>query len=170
MGSDGKRRLKVLQPKDDDDGEARPPWHWSAIGAVAIFLVWLPLAYLSQLWVQARYAALGTPEQAAEAFRTMSPLLRLSFGLHTVLGPILSLVLACLAGGMFVARFGGGAGAGSNEAMAAGLAVAGIASLIGAWQMLPSGAWDAWGLSAAVMLVAAGAAARIGAWVVVRKR
>lgn len=164
---DGKRRLKVLQPKDDEE-EERPPWHWSAIGMVAIFLLWLPLAYLSQRWVEARYAALGTAEQAAEAFQAMSPWMRLSFGVHVVLGPILSLVLACFAGGAFVARFG--ADAGKNEAMAAGLAVATIASLIGAWQMLPSGAWDAWGLSAAVMLVSAGAAARGGAWLVLRRK
>jgi hypothetical protein len=43
-----KRRLPMLPKVEvaDESDEDRPPWHWSAIGAVAIFIAWLPLAYI----------------------------------------------------------------------------------------------------------------------------
>ncbi|HVK69658.1 MAG TPA: hypothetical protein VM694_34610, partial [Polyangium sp.] len=47
---DKKRRLPLVQagpPPDEPDAEDRPPWHWSGIGAVATFLVWLPLAAIA---------------------------------------------------------------------------------------------------------------------------
>ncbi|HEY4122798.1 MAG TPA: hypothetical protein VGM56_33270 [Byssovorax sp.] len=48
---DTKRRLPLLQPSEaatdeQEADEARPPWHWSVLGAVLVFLAWLPLAML----------------------------------------------------------------------------------------------------------------------------
>jgi hypothetical protein len=30
-----------------EDPDARPPWHWSGIGAVLVFTTWLPLSVLA---------------------------------------------------------------------------------------------------------------------------
>src|SRR5687768_2145051 len=53
-----RRRLPLIQsappppPTPNEDGEAkRPPWHWVGFGTVAIFAVWLPLAYGAQAMV-----------------------------------------------------------------------------------------------------------------------
>ena len=81
--SGDKRRLPVVQAKGDaDDGEPRPGWHWVGFGAVAIFIVWLPLAYV---------AALVGP--------AARPVLM-------VATHVLALLLAGMAGGFLVTRFG----------------------------------------------------------------
>jgi hypothetical protein len=41
-----RRRLPVLNAKDDDAPEERPGWHWIVLGAAATLLVWLLLASL----------------------------------------------------------------------------------------------------------------------------
>ena len=162
-----KRRLKVLQPSSDD-GEPRPPAQWTIIGAAAILLAWLPLAYASNHWYEARVASLGTHEELVAAMMRMTPMGRLSYGLHLVLGPIVTLAIASLLGGMLVGRFGQKAGA--NEAMFAGIVVGTIGSIIGAVQMLPQGRYDSWGIAASVLLVVAGACGRIGGWYGMKKR
>src|SRR5689334_10420750 len=51
---DTKRRLPIVkspvEPRadggGDDDSPSRPPWQWVGFGTVAIFVVWLPLAFL----------------------------------------------------------------------------------------------------------------------------
>ena len=44
-----KRRLPVLKTpsQEEEEAAARPPWQWVGFGALAIFAVWLPLAYLA---------------------------------------------------------------------------------------------------------------------------
>jgi hypothetical protein len=167
MAGDGKRRLKVLQPSDDD-GPERPPWHWSVIGGVAILLAWLPLAYLAQLWAASRLEALGSQEQAAEVFRRLTPLERLGFAATSVLGPIVSLAIAAALGGALVGRFGGAAG--KNEAMAAGLGVGVFAALLAAPQHFATRQWDAWAMSSTVVMIAGAVCARGGAWLALRRR
>ena len=42
-----KRRLPVLQPRDDDSEETRPAWQWSAIGGGAMLVAFFPLSMLA---------------------------------------------------------------------------------------------------------------------------
>ena len=88
-------------PDQDDD---RPPWHWSAIGSVLVFVLWLPLSMLT--------AAMGQGRSPAVQF----------------IAAVLGLGLSSLAGGGVVARYGKTAGV--REATVSGLAVAIIATLV----------------------------------------
>ncbi len=109
-----KRRLPLLkQPGDAGDGggdeaPVRPPWQWIGFGTVAIFVVWLPLAFLAG-WVAVSLGGLST-----------SPLLAIS-----VLAS--GLAVAALAGGVLVGRWGPD-GVGVREASLAGLAAALVAT------------------------------------------
>jgi hypothetical protein len=107
-----KRRLPVLKdPSDDGDAATeRPPWQWVGFGALAIFVVWLPLAFVAA-WIASRLGASGES--------TVGPVLVLAAGL----------ALAALAGGFLVGRWGG-AGVGVREAALAGLASAIIATAL----------------------------------------
>lgn len=106
---DGKRRLplapraEVAEPKD----EQRPPWHWSAIGVVGIFVFWLPLAMVVNAALGARTGALGAALNAA------------------------AFALASFGAGYSIGRFGGAAG--RREAAVAGAAAALVATAIAAW-------------------------------------
>src|SRR4051794_28731967 len=62
-----------------DTGEDKPPWHWSGIGAVLVFTLWLPLAmvgqWISRLWV-ASLVPEGAEAEIASFLRLASPALR----------------------------------------------------------------------------------------------
>ncbi|HEY5242439.1 MAG TPA: hypothetical protein VIJ22_13260 [Polyangiaceae bacterium] len=106
-----KRRLPVLKLPSDDGGDeatARPPWQWVGFGALAIFVVWLPLAFLAA-WIASRINASGASQVGA------------------VVVLAAGLALAALAGGFLVGRWGA-SGVGVREAALAGLASAIIAS------------------------------------------
>jgi hypothetical protein len=108
-----KRRLPVLKEPSadgDDEADARPPWQWVGFGALAIFVVWLPLAF-GAAWLASRLNASGA-----------SPIVAV-----LVLGA--GLAVAALAGGFLVGRWGA-AGVGVREAALAGLAAAIIASAL----------------------------------------
>jgi hypothetical protein len=108
-----KRRLPVLKTASadgDDDATARPPWQWVGFGALAIFVVWLPLAFLAA-WVASRMNASGASPVAA------------------VVVLAAGLAVAALAGGFLVGRWGA-TGVGVREAALAGLASAIIASAL----------------------------------------
>jgi len=110
---DPKRRLPVLKapPGDGEDGAtARPPWQWVGFGALAIFVVWLPLAFLAA-WIASRLNASGGAPVGA------------------VVVLAAGLALAALAGGYLVGRWGT-SGVGVREAALAGLASAIIASAL----------------------------------------
>jgi MFS family permease len=175
--SDGKRHLPILQPKKaegsaesnassaEGDGEEqdRPPWHWSAIGAVATFIVWIPLAMLAQLWARSTAERLvpGQDEAAQrEAFLALTPAERLWLSALNVLGPMVALALASFAAGVLVGRFGNRAG--KKEATMAGVLTGTIASLINAPGMLAAGQGAEWALAAIVLTILAGVAARGG--------
>lgn len=106
-------------PDQDDD---RPPWHWSAIGTLLVFVLWLPLSMLT--------ASLG--QGRAPTFQLFVA--------------VLGLGLSSLGGGFIVTRYGKTAGV--REATVSGLAVAIIATLVAvvasgqvlnAWVVLPLG-------------------------------
>lgn len=108
-----KRRLPVLKLPSDDGGDeatARPPWQWVGFGALAIFVVWLPLAFLAS-WIASRMNASGASQVGA------------------VVVLAAGLALAALAGGFLVGRWGA-SGVGVREAALAGLASAIIASAL----------------------------------------
>jgi len=111
---DQKRRLPVLKTPGEEgaDEPPRPPWQWVGFGAVAIFVVWTPLAYLAGL--------------AGRRLAGLEASVFVSAGIFA-----LSSVLAALAGGYLVGRWGA-AGVGVREAALAGLAAALVACVL-AW-------------------------------------
>ncbi len=104
-----KRRLPMLPKVEvaDESDEDRPPWHWSAIGAVAVFIAWLPLAYVVN-------GPLGRLFNGG-----------LSASIAAVALNIAAFAAAAFGGGYLVGRFGGRAGV--KEATVSGLAAATIA-------------------------------------------
>jgi hypothetical protein len=107
-----KRRLPVLQepPGDDPDAPPRPPWQWVGFGALGVFVVWLPLAWVTTLVV----LRLGGPEAPPVAQALLFAA---------------SLVLAALAGGYLVGRWGT-RGVGVREAALSGLSAGVVAATI----------------------------------------
>jgi hypothetical protein len=106
-----KRRLPVLKepPGEDPDAPVRPPWQWVVFGALGVFVVWAPLAWLATLLV----VRLGGPKAlpVAQALPFAG-----------------SLVLAAMAGGYLVGRWGT-RGVGAREAALSGL-TAGLAAAV----------------------------------------
>jgi tRNA-(ms[2]io[6]A)-hydroxylase len=117
-----KRRLPVLQSNEDDDGPPRPRWQWALIGAVAVVLCWLLLAMV----------ATPLAGRVGEADPATGP--RGAQVAALVVGNALALLLAALAGGYLVGRFGGLARV--REAAVAGA----LAALAGSALALASGA------------------------------
>lgn len=127
-----RRHLPVLQPPasrtpgsprgaggDDGGGdesagedEERPPWHWVGFGAVAIFAVWLPLAYVgghvSRSVLTSRFGATTDQEEVARLVAEMSAGERARLMTMIALPGLLALALAAFAGGILVGRFGQG--------------------------------------------------------------
>jgi hypothetical protein len=108
-----KRRLPVLKTpaEHDEEGPARPPWQWVGFGVLAIFVVWLPLAFLAGLAAMklGGFGGLGASPGLSVAV--------LASGL----------AIAATAGGFLVGRWGP-PGVGVREAALAGLAAALVAS------------------------------------------
>ncbi len=113
MAAKPKRRLPVLKdpPGEDADTPPRPPWQWVGFGALGIFVVWLPLAWATTLVV----LRLGGPEAPAVTQAVLFAA---------------SLVLAAMAGGYLVGRWGT-RGVGVREAALSGLAAGIIAATMG---------------------------------------
>ncbi len=139
-----KRRLPVLRepevaaPGDED----RPPWHWSAIGAVGVFVLWLPLALLIN------GALTGVGQAVAAALNAAA------------------FALAAFASGFLVGRFGGSAG--RREATVSGMAAGATAWLIAASQGMRGAV--TWALLLAIIVALGGGAARVGGALGVSKR
>lgn len=153
---DGKRRLPLL-PKVEvavEGDEERPPWHWSAIGTAAIFVTWLPLAFLANAAL-ARVHGGATVEQVS---RTVQWLM---VGVN-----LLAFALASLAGGALVGRFGGKAG--RREATVAGLGAATIAWMMGIWSA--SAGYLIGALLLALLVAVSAGAARLGGALGLRSR
>lgn len=147
---DKKRRLPLVQqgpPPDDPEAEERPPWHWSGIGAVATFLVWLPLAAIAgKLGARiADRAELGV--SVPEGARTAVPL---SAQLVFIGLQLAGFLIAALAGGFLVGRFGGKAG--PKEGAVGGFVAAALAWALAAAGSTPGPGAATW----AVLLVVLG--------------
>ena len=146
-----KRRLPVLQHVEgapEEDAE-RPPWHWSAIGAVATFVVWLSLSFVAN---GALKVAMGSDPTAFSALgRASSMLLNVA-----------AFATACHLGGYFVGRQG--ANAGPREATASGISVALLSWILAVSRPIQIGAKSAviWGLLLVVLLGIGAVAARTG--------
>ncbi len=111
-----KRRLPMLPKAEvaDESDEDRPPWHWSAIGAVGVFLAWLPMAYIVNGPLGGLFNGGMVAKVAAVALN------------------IAAFVLGSFAGGYLVGRFGGRAGV--KEATVGGVAASAIAWALAAAQ------------------------------------
>jgi hypothetical protein len=123
-----KRRLPLLKSsgggsEDGDSAPLRPPWQWVGFGALAIFVVWVPLAWLTSL-AAIRLGQLGQPTPGV-------PL-----AVYSLLASSAGLAIAALAGGYLVGRWGT-PGVGVREAALAGLAAALLATVL-AWGSGPS--------------------------------
>jgi len=144
---DTKRRLPLLKtPADgggEDDAPERPPWQWVGFGALAIFVVWLPLAFLAALAATRLGGVEGSPVFAVAVLAS-------------------ALAIAALAGGLLVGRWGA-PGVGVREASLAGLSTALVASAL-AWGT--PGAW-AGGLTTIAVAVPCAA---LGGWLGLRRR
>jgi hypothetical protein len=102
-----KRRLPVLQAKDaPEDGDPRPGWHWVVFGAVAIFVAWLPLAYVAESI--GRRLVLGRVGGGEEKLAELSRSERVTALAMIAVPQALALILAGIAGGFLVTRFGQG--------------------------------------------------------------
>jgi MFS family permease len=143
-----KRRLPLLAEVADESDVDRPPWHWSAIGASAIFLAWLPLAYVVN-------GPLGLLREGGPVARVAAIALNIA-----------AFALAAFGGGYLVGRFGGRAG--SKEATVAGFAAAAIAWALAAAQAR-SGAL-VWILLLAAMATLGAGSSRLGGRVGLRRR
>jgi hypothetical protein len=107
----GKRRLPLVSSGPDLDEPERPRWQWVAFGAMAIFVVWLPLSALTGSAV-ARWARDGLLDRRGAA-------------LFTAVAAI-ALAAAASAGGFTVGKWGP-PGVGAREGALAGLAAALVA-------------------------------------------
>ncbi len=144
-----KRRLPVVQSAGaESEEEPRPPWHWVGFGAVAIFIVWLPLAYAAE----ALGRRLLAPRLAGRNIEDLAHSERLRLLTMLAVTQLAALVIASLAGGFLVTRFGRGTR--RRDAAFAGLAVG----------LLALGLTCSQGASAAALIVplVAGAAAGAG--------
>ena len=161
-----KRRLPVLQPSGDDDGEQRPAWHWIFIGGVAMLLAWGPLTMLAGLVSRAVVDSV-LPQQEREAmtkaFGALSSGDRLTIGLGMVVPQLVALAVAALLGGLLVGRFGGDAG--RSEAMTAGIALGLVATVA---VSTPDSV--ATMITAVVFIILAGLSARGGAIIGLKQR
>ncbi len=154
-----KRRLPLVQqgpPPDEPGDEDRPPWHWSGIGAVATFLVWLPLAAIAAK-LGARFAdqaelGVSVPDGAATAV-PLSALFVL-IGLQ-----LAGFLLAASAGGFLVGRFGGKAG--PKEGAVGGFVAAAVAWALAAAAPTPGPGAPVW---AVLLVVLGGLGAVSGFW------
>jgi hypothetical protein len=160
--SDDKRRLPILQPRDDDAEPVRPSWHWAVIGMVTVLLVWIPLGMLTKATIGAVMNTLlpDDPKAAMDAFAAYSPAKKLAVRLMVRLGPMLPLAGGGVLGGMWVGLFGGGAA--NRDATAGGAGAAVVMVALEATQQLAKGGVD-FLMVAAMMIVLGAFASRAGA-------
>lgn len=111
-----------------DEEQDRPPWHWSVIGAAAIFLAWLPLTMLASYATAGLVARAGDgvdPSAAGADVPAHVPIVIVAM-------PTLAFGIASFAGGFLVGRYGGKAG--KKEATVAGFLAAAVAWALAASQ------------------------------------
>ncbi len=150
------RRLPILQPSAaEEDDEDRPPWHWAALGTVAVFAAWLPLAWGINTLIR---RALDVEEGGGAPGSVQAAM---------VLTNAAGFAMAGLAGGYLVGRHGGRAGL--REATASGVVAAAIAWGLALMQGAPAGVLG-WAAVLVVMASLGGGAARGGGVIGLRRR
>ncbi len=144
-GPDRKRHLPLLPKVEvaDPGDEDRPPWHWSAIGAIGVFVFWLPLILAVNGALSPRAPLPGALPGPGPAW----------VGLNAA-----AFALASFGSGFLVGRYGGKAG--RREAMVGGAAAAATAWLAAASQGARGPV--TWALLLAVLVALGGGAARAG--------
>jgi hypothetical protein len=123
-----KRHLPILKdsgPAGDDADPVRAPWQWVCFGALAVFVVWVPLAALTTGAIAGASGLAQAPAARAALFGA-------------------GLALASLAGGFLVGRWGART-VGIREAALAGLVAALAAAAL---------AWSSTGVAGAVVTIA----------------
>ncbi len=100
----------MLSASGDPEPRSRSAWQWVAFGALAILVVWLPLALVGV----AATVSFGRFDQGPFVAQLLAGT------------SALALAVAAMMGGLLVGRWGGPA-AGVREAALSGLAVAGLA-------------------------------------------
>lgn len=147
---DKKRRLPILQnkaPGDEPEEEPRPPWHWSGIGVVVTFLVWLPVA--------AGIAALTARMTSGAATPA------LSLGVLVVALHLVGFWVATFVGGFFIGKFGGEAG--PKEGAVAGFVTAAFAVALAAAAPVPGATILTWVILLVIVGGTGAASAMVGA-------
>lgn len=144
---DKKRRLPILQnnppAEEEESAEPRPAWHWSGIGVVVTFLLWLPIAA-------------GIGELTARLSKnTTTPTFGL--GVLIVVLHLLGFWTAAFVGGFFIGKFGGEAG--PKEGAVSGFVTAAFAVALGATVPVPGATILTW---AALLVLIGGSGAGIG--------
>jgi hypothetical protein len=119
-GMERKRRLPLVP--SDNEIEPRTACQWVGFGAIAIFVVWVPLAALA-VSVTSRWIAVGEgPHRLARA------------AIGSAVASAFALAAAALAGGALIGTWGGPT-AGPRRAALAGL-VAAIVAVAASWLTL----------------------------------
>ncbi|MFO0658795.1 MAG: hypothetical protein U0165_03030 [Polyangiaceae bacterium] len=149
------RRLPVLQSSkpapgaaqapSSDEPEPRPAWHWSAIGALLIFSMMLPLSMLAAGVTGSFLTSIvpaGSPEQVQEFLNHADSNTLWKIRLAQVTPGAIAFVMAATAGGALVGRFGGDAR--TKEATVAGLIAATVAWSLAAITAGFASTWMVW--------------------------
>jgi hypothetical protein len=140
-----KRHLPIVkEPANEDSGPPRPAWQWVGFGALAIFVVWLPLSAIA-LAAGARVSAIGAAATASSSAPVLVPVLS-----------ALALGVAGMSGGFLVGKWGG-RGAPVTKAALSGVAASAIAV---------AGSWASFGFALGAFLVVPIAVgfASLGGW------
>ena len=129
--------IQASPPQGDADEPERPPWHWIPIGATATFLVWLPLAVITERGVRhVLNAADARGEPIAAA------------GIVILIAQAIAFATGAFTAGVLVGRLGKSIT--RREPSLGGALAAAIAWLIAANQGTPGGAL-VWGLLLAIL-------------------
>jgi hypothetical protein len=143
-----RRHLPIVkEPSAEEAVPARAPWQWVVFGAVAIFVVWIPLAAASMA-LMARAGAIPSDVASNPARPASAALLALV--------SVLALGVAAAAGGFLVGRWSGRDGSPKTAALAGGTAAA----------VAVAASWASIGVALAALLVVPIAAgfAYFGGW------
>jgi hypothetical protein len=137
------RRLPVVQSSAPEDAaaEARPAWQWVLIGGGLVFTIWLPLAMVALAlgrWLASTRVELTDPEAVIRFETSASASERMVVSAMILVPIVVSLGVACMAGGALVGRFGGRSGL--REALLAGVVAACTAWVVA----LAAGALSPW--------------------------
>ncbi len=154
---DKKRRLPLLQnksPEDESEALPRPPWHWSGIGVVVSFLVWLPIA----AGIAALTARL-TPTAATPA---------VGLGILIVGMHLFGFLVATFAAGFLIGKFGGDAG--PKEGAVSGFFTAAFAVALAAAGPRVGGTIVTWALLLVIVGAIGAASSMVGAKVGKKRR